>query len=146
MAIRVCTSPPPVVVHHPRPKVVVMPGYGYGPAHVGYAPPTRMYRPDRARWDRHDRHLRDGASTMGDVGEPVGVGLENRKWVRGDAGMLDLGGIGDIRPHQFREETAEGDTDEPRSVQGQARRKIARNDDDSLVGIGIQGFGHSAKS
>ena len=49
-------APPPVVVHHPRPQVVVMPGYGYGPARVVYAPPTRMYRPDRARWDRHDRH------------------------------------------------------------------------------------------
>ncbi len=49
-------APPPVVVHHRRPQVVVMPGYGYGPARVVYAPPTRMYRPDRARWDRHDRH------------------------------------------------------------------------------------------
>ena len=50
-------APPPVVVHHPRPPVVVMPGYGYRPVPVVYAPPTRMYREDRARWGHdHRRH------------------------------------------------------------------------------------------
>lgn len=50
-------APPPVVVHHPRPPVVVMPGHGYHPVPVVYAPPTRMYRDDRARWGRdHRRH------------------------------------------------------------------------------------------
>lgn len=54
-------APPPVVVHHPRPPMVVMPGYGYGygPAPVVYAPPSRIYRVDRwdrgGRWDRDDR-------------------------------------------------------------------------------------------
>lgn len=48
-------APPPVVVHHPRPPVVWVPGHGYGPVPVVYAPPTRMYREDRARWGRDHR-------------------------------------------------------------------------------------------
>ena len=77
-------APPPVVVYPQRPPMVVMPGYGYGPAPVIYEQRTRMYRDDRdGRWDRdergrHHHHHHEQRRFRGDDGDDEDGGWYRR--------------------------------------------------------------------